>query len=192
MRQAASYQKSVVTIDPGAGVDHAAERMQLEGVGCLVVVADDGHPVGVLTDRDLAVKVIAAGRDPTRTHVSGVMTRPPITATPDDPLERIVELMRAHGIRRVPIARDGKLVGIVSADDLLVTFAQELGDIGGAARSESQSARRAGRARQIARDVEDRLFELVGSVERIGDRVHESVVDELGQIRDRIRKLFDA
>jgi signal-transduction protein with cAMP-binding, CBS, and nucleotidyltransferase domain len=108
----------------------AARLMRENHVGSLVVVAQAGTPVmpiGMITDRDLAVGVMALGLDADRTVVEAVM-RPRIALVRDtDGLGRAVTLMRAEGVRRLPVVdADGNLVGILAADDLIELFADEL------------------------------------------------------------------
>ena len=104
----------------------AAELMQREDVGLVPVVADERTPklIGVLTDRDIAVKVVAAGRDPRSTAVSEVMTSEPIACLPDESIEAVMELMASRQIRRVPIVdSDGSIVGIVAQADIATRVA---------------------------------------------------------------------
>jgi CBS domain-containing protein len=99
----------------------AAELMQREDVGLVPVVADENMTklIGVLTDRDIVLKVVAAGRDPRGTAVSEVMTTDPISCLPQESIEAVMELMASRQIRRVPIVdSDGTIVGIVSQADI--------------------------------------------------------------------------
>lgn len=109
----------------------AARRMRERRVGTLVVVDGVGRPVGLVTDRDLAVRVLADGRDPRRTSVAEVMTFRPRTVGEDTPIEAALSLMRSGGFRRLPVVNDDeKLVGIVSLDDVLALLAEEFASIG--------------------------------------------------------------
>jgi CBS domain-containing protein len=104
----------------------AAELMQREDVGLVPVVAGEttSKLIGVLTDRDIAVKVVAAGRDPRSTAVSEVMTAEPIACLPDESIEAVMELMASRQIRRVPIVdSDGSIVGIVAQADIATRVA---------------------------------------------------------------------
>ena len=85
------------------------------------VLSMDGDEVsGFLTDRDIAVRVVAEGKDPTSTAVSEVATTDLHTLSPDDSVEDAIELVRKHNVRRVPVVEDAKPVGIVSIGDLAV------------------------------------------------------------------------
>jgi CBS domain-containing protein len=115
-------------------VTEAARRMRDLHVGTLVVVDEhDGRriPVGVVTDRDLVVRVLSEGvRDADALAVDKVMTTEPVTAREDDNLWDVVKKMRAFGIRRLPVVNDmGGLEGILSFDDLIDSVAEELSDL---------------------------------------------------------------
>ena len=101
-------------------VADAAELMKREDVGLLPVVGDEGtRLIGVLTDRDIVMQVVAAGRDPRTTRVEDAMTSDPLSCRSDEPLETVMELMATHQVRRMPIVDDnGDVVGIVAQADL--------------------------------------------------------------------------
>ena len=108
----------------------SARRMRDRQVGTVIVV-DDMRPVGILTDRDLTVRVLAGGLDPQATRVSEVMTPSPTTIGEDESIETAVGYMRAGRFRRLPVVgRDGRVVGILALDDVLELVAEELADIG--------------------------------------------------------------
>jgi CBS domain-containing protein len=107
-----------------------ARRMRDFHVGC-VVVTRGSTPVGIITDRDLALRVVAEGRDPKQTLVAEVVTFDATTLPRTAGIETAVRTMRERGVRRLPIVtEDGKLTGIVTADDLTVLLTQELADLG--------------------------------------------------------------
>lgn len=109
----------------------AAQRMRQKRVGTLVVVDESERPVGLLTDRDLVARVMAMGRDPKETRVLDVMTKSPKTMLATAPIEEALALMKNGGFRRIPIVSPkGKLVGLVSLDDVLLFVATEFSWIG--------------------------------------------------------------
>ncbi len=110
--------ESVVTAPPGRTVREIAELMRERNVGSVVLV-EERRPVGFVTDRDLAVSVIADGRD-LGDHASDHASSPVITARPEMQVEEAAELMVRHGIRRLPIVDDGRLTGIITLDDIAV------------------------------------------------------------------------
>jgi CBS domain-containing protein len=108
--------ESVVTAAPERTVREIAELMRERNVGSVVLVAGTG-PVGFVTDRDLALSVIADGRD-FGDHIADHASSPVITAEPGMDVEEAGELMVRHGIRRLVVVDGGRLIGIVTLDDL--------------------------------------------------------------------------
>lgn len=109
--------ESVVTTSPGRSVREVAELMRERNVGSVVLVDGDGQPVGFITDRDLAIGVLAEGHDGTE-PAAGYASNPVVTATPGLGLNEAAALMVRHGIRRLPVLDGGRLSGIVTLDDL--------------------------------------------------------------------------
>jgi CBS domain-containing protein len=114
-------------------VQGAALLMRKHHVGDLVVVDEpDGEliPVGIVTDRDIVVSVIALGLDPSSLLVGDIMSDDLLTTSEHDDVYETIEHMRVRGIRRVPVVNsEGGLTGIVSADDLLEFLAEEMGEL---------------------------------------------------------------
>jgi CBS domain-containing protein len=130
--------ESVVTAAPDAAVRQVAEIMRERNVGSVVLVDEDGGAVGFITDRDLAVSVLADGHGgdaAAADHASA----PVVTARPGTPVEEATQLMVSHGIRRLAIVEDGRLTGIVTLDDL----AARIGDLDLAASITAQVTRAA-------------------------------------------------
>lgn len=114
----------VAELDESAAA--AARRMRDFRVGCVVVVRN-ARPVGILTDRDLAIRVVAAGLDPEKTLVSEIVTYDATTVSRDAGIETAVHIMGERGVRRLPIVTDdGKVTGVISADDLVILFNVQL------------------------------------------------------------------
>jgi CBS domain-containing protein len=108
--------ESVVTAEPASTVQEVAALMRERNVGSVVLVRD-GEPVGFVTDRDLAVSVLADGRsasDQAGDHASS----PVVTGDPEMDVQAAAELMVRHGVRRLPVLDGGRLTGIVTLDDL--------------------------------------------------------------------------
>jgi CBS domain-containing protein len=122
----------VVTIAfPSMALNEAARLMRDRHVGCLVVVEErtleDRVVVGMLTDRDIAIGVVAADRDPHGMRVGDVMSKGVITAREEDSLADLLLAMRRKGVRRVPVVSpQGSLIGLVALDDVLDVLAQEM------------------------------------------------------------------
>ncbi|MBL9125474.1 MAG: CBS domain-containing protein [Planctomycetaceae bacterium] len=130
--------RAVDTASANETVLQAARRMHDRKVGTLVVLDNSGEPIGLVTDRDLAVRVLAATLDPTQTMVADIMTPHPETIHEHAPIEEALRVMRAGKFRRVPVvdARQ-KLVGLLSLDDVLALLAEEFREIGSLVADES-------------------------------------------------------
>jgi CBS domain-containing protein len=106
-------------VEPQTPVREAAQLMESEDVGSLPVVQDGARLVGVVTDRDIAVRVVARGLDPEATAVGDIASRELVTLTPDDDLDDALALMAREKVRRLPIVvREDELVGVVSQADV--------------------------------------------------------------------------
>jgi CBS domain-containing protein len=105
------------TVRPGDSVKRAASLMQAADVGPLPV-CDGDRLVGIITDRDITVRTVAAGRDPATTPVRDAMTATIIAVRADQDVDDAIDLMREHAIRRLPVVDDGRLVGMVALADL--------------------------------------------------------------------------
>ena len=124
----ARFTRPIATADARESVEQVARAMRDRGVGC-VVITREGHPLGIVTDRDLVVRVLADGIEASA-PVGDFTTFGPQTVSIHDTIETASACMRAHGIRRLPIVDDaGCAVGIVTADDLLVLLGRGLADV---------------------------------------------------------------
>jgi CBS domain-containing protein len=105
---------------PGtASVHEAARAMRDADIGDVIVI--EHHQVcGIITDRDIAVRIVAEAKDPATTTLADICSHSLLTVTPTDSVEHAVRLMRTHTIRRLPVVEEGKAVGIVSLGDLAV------------------------------------------------------------------------
>lgn len=111
--------KDVATIDSGKTALEAARLMTEKGVGRLPVL-EKGKLVGIITERDLVVKIIAKKLDPSKVKVKDFMTKDVISCSPDSSLVEVAEVMERNKIRGLPVLEKGKLVGIVTTYDLAV------------------------------------------------------------------------
>ena len=110
---------SVVTAPPDASAVAVARLMRDHGVGSVVIVDPEGSPVAMVTDRDLAVRVMA-GDGTNDAPVADHASRPLITGEPDMELDEAAALMVTHRVRRLPVVKDDRLAGIVTLDDIAV------------------------------------------------------------------------
>ena len=133
--------REVDLTDPDESVRIAACRMHDHNVGTLVVCNQAKQPVGMLTDRDLAIRVVAEGREPGSTPVAEVMTKSPQCVREDTPIEMALQSMRAGPYRRLPVVdNDGALVGLISLDDVLSLLTEEFNEIGTLLKREDPSS----------------------------------------------------
>ena len=109
--------KQIVSIDISLTVKEAAKMMEDTGVSCLVVTKEN-IPVGMLTERDF-VTIFTSLDKPSSTSVQNVMSSPLITASPSDTAKKLAELMKEKKIHKVPVIEENRLVGIVTATDLI-------------------------------------------------------------------------
>lgn len=107
----------VETVSPSQPLREAAQMMKAGDFGSMPVVEGD-RLVGVLTDRDIVVRAVAAGLDTSSTRVSEVASREPVVVAADQDLDAALELMAEHRVRRLPVVDDGRLVGVLSQADV--------------------------------------------------------------------------
>lgn len=105
------------TVKIGDSIVDAAKLMRGEDAGIAPIV-DGERLVGVLTDRDIAVRVVAEGKDPSTTKVEEIASENLVTVEPEQDLDDALRLMAQHQVRRLPVVDDGKLVGIVAQADV--------------------------------------------------------------------------
>ena len=105
------------SIGTSAAVVEAARLMREADIGSLPIT-DDENLVGVITDRDITMRVVAQAADPQRTPVGDVCSRDVISVAPESDLEEALQLMARHQVRRLPVVENGRLVGIVAQADI--------------------------------------------------------------------------
>lgn len=134
--------RDVVTVPEAEDLMAATQLMRKEHIGYLVVVepgSGDGAelPIGVLTDRDIVIRVVAREAEVRSLRVGDVMTREPVLTTEDSTVSVALHYMREIGVRRLPVVdHGGRLSGVISLDDILEALAAELMDVASSIRSE--------------------------------------------------------
>lgn len=108
-----------IMLEPGDTVLDAACAMRDRDIGT-VLISDKGQLVGVLTDRDIVVRAIADRADPAQTTVEQIASKEIEALSPDDPVDKAVKLMRSRALRRFPVVKSGKPVGVLTMGDLAV------------------------------------------------------------------------
>ena len=118
-------EKDVKTARGTDSVKDAAQAMKKNDVGALIVVGGSGEAIGIVTERDIVIDIVADGTDPATVKIEDIMTGELITIDPETDLEDAADVMTEHDIKRLPVIYEGKLVGIVSASDL-ITYEKKL------------------------------------------------------------------
>ncbi|MGI6013559.1 MAG: CBS domain-containing protein [Oscillospiraceae bacterium] len=108
----------VVTVSQDEAVTTAARLLKRHNVGALPVCDGNGKLRGIVTDRDIVLRCIAAGENPHETRISEIMSRSVVTASTDDSIDKAARLMSEDQIRRLPIMDNGKVVGMVALGDM--------------------------------------------------------------------------
>jgi len=116
--------REILSITSGQIVMEAVQYMVLHHIGAVPVLRQ-GELVGIFSERDLMVRVVAEGRSATTTLVDAVMTSEPLAVSPDTSIEECMILMKAHGFRHLPICENRKLAGMISLRDLLLHDVEE-------------------------------------------------------------------
>ncbi|HET8577906.1 MAG TPA: CBS domain-containing protein [Methylomirabilota bacterium] len=121
--------RPVVMVRPDSSVEEAAHLMRARNVGAVVVV-EAGRPVGLVTDRDIAVGVVATRKDAAATRIAEVMTKELTVIKEDAGVLEAAKIFGMTAVRRLPVvSREGELIGIISLDDLLILLGTEMGQI---------------------------------------------------------------
>jgi CBS domain-containing protein len=108
-----------VTMPGTASVHEAARAMRDADIGDVIVI-ENNQVCGIITDRDIAVRIVAEAKDPATTALADICSHSLLTVKSTDSVEHAVRLMRTHTVRRLPVVEEGKAVGIVSLGDLAV------------------------------------------------------------------------
>jgi CBS domain-containing protein len=132
--------RKVIIASRNTSISEAAKLMREHHAGDIVVTEESGGnvvPIGIVTDRDMVMEILAQEVSPAGLSVGDVMTEGLVTANSRDGVFETIQLMRTEGIRRAPIVDDtGALIGIVSLDDLVELLAEELGNLASLLRQE--------------------------------------------------------
>ncbi len=126
----------VVTVEANSTVREAAQKMRAHGVGDVLVIRK-GTVCGIVTDRDIAIRAVAEGKDTAKTNVGDICSAELVALSPDDSVEDATRIVREQAVRRVPVLDEGRPVGILSLGDLALERdpASALADVSAAAPS---------------------------------------------------------
>lgn len=182
------YDKAVETVHRDAPVNEAAHSMRSAGVGCVVVLDADDRPVGMLTDRDLTMRIVAGELDPGQTRVSDVMTSPVHTVGPSDSIDDVLELMAKRGIRRAPVVRNDRCAGLVSVDDVLLDLARSLENLAKTTLRRVRHTRRHSRMELLATQLDEHVGDAMTWMGEQGQRVGQAATKLARDLRDMARR----
>jgi len=113
---------NIITIEAGATARKAAELMNRHDIGCIIVVNYD-KPIGIVTERDMLKRIMLQGRDPRRSRISYIMSKPLITISPETDLREAINLMTERRIKKLPVVEDSNLLGLLSITDIVRSLA---------------------------------------------------------------------
>ena len=136
--------RQVITVTPRSDLVEAAKLMREKHVGYLVVAEPEpaaiyGRPVGVVTDRDIVISVVAKGEDPKQLTVGDIMNQGPATVDESESVDQALQTMRRMGVRRLPVTgQRGMLTGVVSLDDVIDVLAGQVAEMSGAVKNEQR------------------------------------------------------
>ena len=129
MRPAREVECEAITAEPDTSVIDVADLLDAHAVGCIVIVDQDRRPQGMVTDRDLMSRVIAAGRDPAKTTAGDIMTTPVVKGSSDETIQELLTRMEEQGVRRIALVEDGRLTALLALDDLVMALSSQLSSI---------------------------------------------------------------
>ncbi len=115
--------KNVITITRDSPASEAAVLMRKHNIGCLIV-EDNQHPIGIVTERDLVRKVLAVRRNPDETRINELMSMSIVTVDVGMDIKDVSSTMVKHNIKKVPVVEEGRLKGIVTTTDIVKIMAQ--------------------------------------------------------------------
>jgi len=158
----------VFTCSPGDRLKGVVDSMSRKKISCAVVVGPAGEPLGIITERDILRRVVAAGADVDTATVAEVMTADPLTLTPEDTVYRALFLLSAKGVKHLPLIESGKVAGIVTLRQLLkLRYPEPMTIIEGISQ--------AGHVAELAK-IKARLAKLAASKLAMGMRAYDIVV----------------
>jgi CBS domain-containing protein len=109
----------VSAVKPDATLVDAAQQMRISGVGGVPVLDREGECAGILTERDIVVRVLAEGREPLAAFVRDVATMHPVTCAPKEDVAVVAERMRENGVQHLPVCQAGSVLGVLSLADIV-------------------------------------------------------------------------
>lgn len=176
-----------VTAKRDATVLELAQEMAAEAVGTVVIVDDKQVPVGIVTDRDILCRVIAKSKNDTSTTAEEIMSAPLVCVPSETGTLEALSKMQQSGVRRLPVIDDdGRVMRIISLDEVVQGLSDELFNVGQAIRIELTRGVSMSRARHRREAREDAIGQLRSEVSRIGSQAKDFLRDELTDLLERL------
>ncbi len=187
MRIAREYERPAVTVSPDANVVDIADQMDESNVGSVVVVDDEHKPLGLITDRDLMVRVVAEGRDPLKTTAQDVMSTELALGRAKESTETILARLRDAEVRRLPLVDDaGRLIGIFTLDDTVFELGVQLWNTAEAVATGLRESARTGPQRRRREVREEAIEDLRHNLSELGEQLRDRIETEVRGLRDWI------
>jgi len=128
MRVSDLAQRVPITLTANGTIRRAAELMETNGVGTIVIVDEDHFPAGIVTDRDIVRRAVARGLAGD-SRIDGIMSAPVVTIDADADLRHAFDILESHAVRRLVVVRNSVLLGVLSVDELLVCLSSDLANL---------------------------------------------------------------
>jgi len=176
--------KEVASVPLAANCVDIADEMDVHSVGC-VLVMDQGELKGIVTDRDLNCRVVAAGLDPEKTTAADIMTPDPIFASEKEQVGDLLKKMRDRGVRRIPLVENGEVVGLMSLDDVVVQLSSWVFNVNQGMLGGLHEARRTRRHRRRTEARDDALEELRSQLLTSSEQVRGHAREALSELLER-------
>ncbi|NIP30751.1 MAG: CBS domain-containing protein [Candidatus Dadabacteria bacterium] len=129
--------KEVICVEMGTSVEQVGKMMEEKNIGCVIVI-DNEKPCGLVTDRDILIRVINKGLSPKDTYVDDIMSELVMTLDEDMGLHDALEMVKGMSLRRFPVTdKNGNLTGIVTLDDIIYLLGKEMYNVASIIKSES-------------------------------------------------------
>lgn len=189
MREARNYEHKAVCVEAETSVLDIADQMDADSIGCVVVVDDGDRPLGMITDRDLALRVVAAGRDPAKTTAADVMSGDVLCADRSDSTVEVLAKLEARGVRRAPLLEAGRVASLISLDDLVAEVGSQLWNLSETVRVELRESRREAPIRRRRESRGELLEDLGAQLGELGDQARERLEQVGREVAERLGRL---
>ncbi|MCP3919776.1 MAG: CBS domain-containing protein [bacterium] len=185
--------RTVQTVHQDETVQACAAALERSAVGCLIVLDAEERPVGIVTDRDLTVRALAGSApQPDQLPVHQVMSEPLEDIAPGDSVENALNHMRTSGHRRLAVCDEGKVVGLLSIDDVLDILSESLHELATEMPEKRRQAIREARVHHAREDLEDIYDDVRDKLRKTSWYSREVLFNEIDSVRERLKKTLES